>query len=417
MTERELVIVIIDDNKERMTLLRSFMPDYAKVITTLYGDAAKDVIRSNRVDIIIMYADDSRGHGLYMYGWLQENAQYATIPVMLLTKDEFSERSLDFMELGDAQFYEGEPEQFGIFSRMMQILEDEENKVYTAQIRAEEARLNHEKPAGWVAAGTGEVAKIVEEEKTATAISEMKPWQANSAAAVREILEARARERGEDDEVSAGINKAYAFASTVQVAHVKGRPQHTQTINDTYRRQQLKKSLERGERKMEELRKAIEVALATKERKHEEALQKAQSMKQAETFRKSEMVRMASVDKKKILVVDDDPTTLKTIKAYLQDLYDVTLVNSGAQAIDYIVRHKSDLLVIDFRMPMLDGAMTLKSIRMQPNGRVVPALFLTAHANQETVQNCIKAGAQGILPKPVSQESLRASVASLINKN
>ena len=117
---------------------------------------------------------------------------------------------------------------------------------------------------------------------------------------------------------------------------------------------------------------------------------------------------------KKILVVDNDATTLKTIRLFLQDLYDVTLVNSGAQAIDYIVRHKTDLLIIDYRMPMLDGAMTLQSIRYQPNGMRVPALFLTAHTDQETVQRCIRAGAHGIIPKPVSQEVLQSAVASLL---
>ncbi len=143
---------------------------------------------------------------------------------------------------------------------------------------------------------------------------------------------------------------------------------------------------------MQEIQRALEMVLHAKTRRLEE-------MKK---------------NQKRILVVDDDATTLKTIKHYLQDLYDVTLVNSGAQAIDFVIRYKVDLLIIDYRMPMLDGAMTLQSIRYQPNGMHVPALFLTGHADTETVQRCINAGAQGIIPKPVSRETLQAAAASLL---
>lgn len=397
MADVTLEILIIDENKERIALLKSFMPEYVTTKSAIYGDPAKDIITAGGIDLIMMYADDVKGHGLYMFGWLKKNSLYAKIPVILLTKDAFSERSLDFLDLGDAEFYEGEPDQFRIFQMMSELLEETEMHEDMEMIRAEQAMLNREKPSGWVSAGAGEVARIVAEEKAKMAqiAAEPKPWQADSAAMVRDILKARAaREQEEEDEYTRGMNKAVIFAEAVQSTKVKAAPAQTVRIDDAYKRRQLAKSLERGEKKMKEIQKALEMVLHAKMRRMEE-------MKK---------------NQKRILVVDDDATTLKTIKHYLQDFYDVTLVNSGAQAIDFIVRYKVELMIIDYRMPMLDGAMTLQSIRYQPNGKYVPAIFLTAHADTEIVQRCINAGAQGIIPKPVSREALLAAVSSLLGQ-
>ncbi len=396
MSEVTLNILIIDEQQERISLLKSYMPNYITARSALYGDAAKAIIAEGDTDLIIMYADDPKGHALYMFGWLKKDTHFARIPVILLTKDEFSERSLDFVELGEASFYEGEIDQFKIFKLMSELLEEAEGRMAREEIQAEQAALDYEKPSGWVSAGKGMAASIVaeEKEKKAAVVAEPKPWQADSAAMVRDILKARAMREAEDaDEYTQGINKAVIFAEAVQSAKVKSAPAHTVRIDDAYRRKQLAKSLARGEKKMQEIQKALEMVLHAKMRRKEE-MQKNQ---------------------KKILVVDDDATTLKTIRLFLQDQYDVTLVNSGTQAIDYIIRHKTDLLIIDYRMPMLDGAMTLQSIRYQPNGMRVPALFLTAHADSETVQRCIQSGAQGIIPKPVSQEVLLSAIASLLN--
>lgn len=396
MAEVTLKVLIIDEQQERIRLLKSFMPAYITTQAAIYGDAARSIIEAGDIDLIVMYADDIKGHGLYMFGWLKKDSQYKKIPVILLTKDEFSERSLDFIELGDAVFYEGELEQFRFFQMMSELLEETETREYMEEIQTEQAMLNAEKLSGWVSAGAGVVADIVAAEKArmAAVAAEPKPWQADSAAMVREILKARSsRAEEEEDEYTRGMNKAIVFAEAVQSTKVHAAPAHTVKIDDAYKRRQLAKSLERGEKKMQEIQKALEVVLHAKIRRLEESKK----------------------NRKKILVVDDDATTLKTIQHYLQDFYDITLVNSGRQAIDYVVRHKTDLLIIDYRMPMLDGAMTLQSVRYQPNGRSVPTLFLTAHTDTETVQRCIKAGAQGIIPKPVSQETLMSAVASLLN--
>ncbi|MBO4368516.1 MAG: response regulator [Desulfovibrio sp.] len=58
---------------------------------------------------------------------------------------------------------------------------------------------------------------------------------------------------------------------------------------------------------------------------------------------------------KKILVVDDDVTFLKIIKKWLMWNYQVTLVKSGMQALQYIAGHRPDLILMDYDMPVHNG--------------------------------------------------------------
>ena len=369
MATEKINILIIDEDKERMEFLRSFMPLYTNVKTVTYGDMAKNAIREGEINFIIMYADDSRGQSLYMFGWIKQNVQFANIPILLMIQDEFSDRALDFLEEGEATFYEGEPEPFAIFSIMTQMLQEAEDREFREQISRDIERLSFEKPSGWVMSGEG-------------------------IAGIRAALEAQ-MQRDDDNELTRAMNKAYAFAATVHTTHVKDRPQQAQTVEDNYKFQQLKKSLARGERKMEELKAAIAAMLLEKEKRREERLRQ-------------------EVPLKKILVADDDAIVRKAIKNYLQDNYDVTVVNSGSQAIDYIIQYKTDMLILDYCLPMLDGIKTLQSIRFQPNGMHIPVLFLTARADKETVQKCIQAGAQGIISKPFSRELLRSSIDAVL---
>jgi CheY-like chemotaxis protein len=230
MAEVTLKVLIIDEQQERIRLLKSFMPAYITTQAAIYGDAARSIIEAGDIDLIVMYADDIKGHGLYMFGWLKKDSQYKKIPVILLTKDEFSERSLDFIELGDAVFYEGELEQFRFFQMMSELLEETETREYMEEIQTEQAMLNAEKLSGWVSAGAGVVADIVAAEKArmAAVAAEPKPWQADSAAMVREILKARSsRAEEEEDEYTRGMNKAVVFAEAVQSTKVHAAPAHT----------------------------------------------------------------------------------------------------------------------------------------------------------------------------------------------
>lgn len=67
-----------------------------------------------------------------------------------------------------------------------------------------------------------------------------------------------------------------------------------------------------------------------------------------------------SAQKKRILVVDDNGTQLRTMKAMLEESYEVAIAISGAQAMTSIGKKRPDLILLDYEMPVCDGKMTLE---------------------------------------------------------
>ncbi len=115
-----------------------------------------------------------------------------------------------------------------------------------------------------------------------------------------------------------------------------------------------------------------------------------------------------------ILVVDDDPVSLKLVRSYLDDNYRVTCVKSGMLALKFLERHKPDLILLDCYMPEMNGAETLKAIRSIQKLRATPVVFLTGNSDREMVMNCLSLHPSGFLVKPVQKEDLLAKLKEII---
>ena len=92
-----------------------------------------------------------------------------------------------------------------------------------------------------------------------------------------------------------------------------------------------------------------------------------------------------TLDKRKILVVDDDPIMLRTLKAWLDGKYQVFMANSGANALALLARNRVDLVLLDFEMPVISGAKVLEMIRTEPATADIPVMFLTAKDDAKSV--------------------------------
>lgn len=104
--------------------------------------------------------------------------------------------------------------------------------------------------------------------------------------------------------------------------------------------------------------------------------------------------------KKRILVVDDDGAMLRTIKAMLEQDYEVAVAISGSQAMTSIGKKRPDLILLDYEMPVCDGRMTLEMIRADEDLKSIPVLFLTAVNDRENVEAVLKLKPAGYLLKP-----------------
>lgn len=116
-----------------------------------------------------------------------------------------------------------------------------------------------------------------------------------------------------------------------------------------------------------------------------------------------------------ILVVDDAPQNRLLAEARLSGAgYRVTQAESGEAAIAAFEREVPDLVLLDVRMPGLDGFETLERLRALPHGPNVPVVFLTAFDDEDTHRRALAAGVDDFLSKPLRPTELLIRVRSLL---
>ena len=121
---------------------------------------------------------------------------------------------------------------------------------------------------------------------------------------------------------------------------------------------------------------------------------------------------MTESEKPKVLIVDDQPRNLDVLEVMLADA-DCTLVRatSAEEALLAVVRHDFAALVLDIRMPGMNGIELATLIKQRKRSYHVPILFLTAHsANEDDVLRGYGAGAVDYLSKPINARILRSKI-------
>ena len=118
-----------------------------------------------------------------------------------------------------------------------------------------------------------------------------------------------------------------------------------------------------------------------------------------------------------VIVVDDDETNLKVAGLILSKArMRVTAMRSGQALLDYI-RDKDvpDLILLDIKMPGMDGFETLRALRRMEKARTVPVIFLTADEKNETEAKGLTMGATDFIKKPFVPEVLILRVRHIID--
>ena len=117
----------------------------------------------------------------------------------------------------------------------------------------------------------------------------------------------------------------------------------------------------------------------------------------------------------KILLVDDTPENLVSLEAALSALGEqLVLANSGKEALRYLLEDDFAAILLDVRMPEMDGFETAELIRSRPRSRQTPILFLTGYRNEEHLFRGYDLGAVDFLFKPIVPEVLRSKVAVFV---
>lgn len=104
------------------------------------------------------------------------------------------------------------------------------------------------------------------------------------------------------------------------------------------------------------------------------------------------------MDKKKILLVDDEPDFLEVIKTRLEaNVYDVLTASNGKEALETLKKEKVDAVLLDILMPQMNGIETLKNIRQ--DNKQLPVFMLTAYSDKINFGLANELGASGYIVK------------------
>lgn len=118
--------------------------------------------------------------------------------------------------------------------------------------------------------------------------------------------------------------------------------------------------------------------------------------------------------KKHILVVDDDSSVLKLLKGYLAERYDVATAINGKIALKFLETKKTDMVLLDYEMPVENGAMVLAKIRENAATANLPVVFLTGVTDRKKILEVLALKPQGYLTKPIDMEKLSSTIKGVL---
>ena len=111
-----------------------------------------------------------------------------------------------------------------------------------------------------------------------------------------------------------------------------------------------------------------------------------------------------------ILVVDDDSANLMLAQRILGGEFRIAAANSGEAALRYLEQKSPDVILLDIKMPDMDGFETMEKIKENEEKAMIPVIFLTADKSVETETKCFQAGAFDFVGKPFVPDILLSRV-------
>jgi CheY-like chemotaxis protein len=121
--------------------------------------------------------------------------------------------------------------------------------------------------------------------------------------------------------------------------------------------------------------------------------------------------------KKRILLAEDDPGTVDVMQTELACLgYEVIVAKNGMEAVTLAASQCPDLIVMDIRMPKMDGLEAATQIRQNPETRAIPIVAATAKAMPGDREKCLASGCNGYIAKPFTHRELGAAIKDLLNR-
>lgn len=120
-------------------------------------------------------------------------------------------------------------------------------------------------------------------------------------------------------------------------------------------------------------------------------------------------------DKTKILVVDDEPNIVQTLRDRLEmNEYKVITACNGKEGLETALQEKPDVILLDVIMPVMDGHEMLEALRRQPGGAEPSVIMLTARSQTQDISRANACGIDDYIVKPFDLSELLEKIESVI---
>ncbi len=120
------------------------------------------------------------------------------------------------------------------------------------------------------------------------------------------------------------------------------------------------------------------------------------------------------MDKKKILIADDEQSIRLLVRRLLSQNYIVLEASDGEEAIDIARREKPDLILMDIMMPKVDGYTACYQIKKDQATKAIPVVMLTGVGHELNKKLSFEVGAKGYITKPFSLQDLLDVIRPLL---
>ncbi len=117
------------------------------------------------------------------------------------------------------------------------------------------------------------------------------------------------------------------------------------------------------------------------------------------------------MDKKKVLICDDEEGVRESLKLILEDSYDLSFATTGVEALEQVKSNSPDIVILDIKMPKMDGLETLKKIKKTSADTKV--VIASGYKSVEVAQEATKYGAVDYIIKPFESKNILKTLKKL----
>ena len=123
------------------------------------------------------------------------------------------------------------------------------------------------------------------------------------------------------------------------------------------------------------------------------------------------------MDKKKILIVDDEKDLVETVVFQLQiSGYDAIVAYDGQEGLDKARKEKPDLIILDLMLPKMDGYKVCGLLKNDSRYTKIPIIMFTAKAQESDIKLAKEVGAEAYITKPFEEEILLGKIKELLKE-